>query len=233
MTSGRRTAATRVLVDGGEQALLAEVRPQGLVEDELRVCGLPEQEVRDPLLPRRPDHQIGIGKFGRVQARGHGLFGHVLGSDPFLENPARCFHELGASSVVERDPEVQAIELLRGRLELRHLLLQLGRNPVAAAEEPRAHALLREVRQLAVDGLVHQLHDRLHLVGRSRPVLGRERVHRERLDPEVDCSLDRAPERPRSFTVTLGDGKAARRRPAPVPVHDDRHASGCARILAR
>ncbi len=39
-------------------------------------------------------------------------------------------------------------------LERRHLLLQLVRDAVAAPEEARAHALLREIGKLALDRLV-------------------------------------------------------------------------------
>ena len=72
---------------------------------------------------------------------------------------------------------------------------------------------------------------RLDLVGRARPVLGREGVHGERVDPEIDRRLDGPAERPRAFAVTLRDRQAARRRPPPVAVHDDRDAP-CAAACA-
>src|SRR4051812_7659265 len=49
------------LPDRRRQLFLAEVRPQRVDEDELRISGLPEQEVAQPLLTARPDDQVGIG----------------------------------------------------------------------------------------------------------------------------------------------------------------------------
>ena len=90
-------------------------------------------------------------------------------------------------------------------------------DPVAPAEEPRPHALLGEVGQLPVDRLREDLHQVGDLVGRSRPVLGREGVDGERLDPEVDRRLDGAPQRPRALAVALRDGqpRASAQRPLP------------------
>ena len=77
-----RPPAARVLVDGGTEPLLAEVGPEGVVEDELGVGRLPEQEVRDPLLARGPDHEVGICELGRVEMRSHCLLGNVVGDTP-------------------------------------------------------------------------------------------------------------------------------------------------------
>ena len=135
---------------------------------------------------------------------------------------AQGLDELGAAAVVEGDPELEAIEVRGLVLERRHLRAQLRRHAVTAAEEARSDALLREVGKLALDRLVQELDDRRDLVGRPSPVLGGERVDRERLDAEVDCRLDRAAEGSRALTVPLGDREAASRRPASVPVHDQR-----------
>ena len=130
-------------------------------------------------------------------------------------------HELRAAPVVERDPEEERVVFRGLVLERRHLALQVLRDPIAAPDEARTDALAREVRELAVDRLVQELEERLHLVGGPRPVLGRECVHRERLDPEVDRRLDRPPERPGAFAVPLGHGDPTCGRPAATAVHDD------------
>ena len=118
-----------------------------------------------------------------------------------------------------------AVELL----ELLHPLPQIRRDAVPAAEEAGADALPREVGQLPVDRLAEDLHQRGHLVGRPRPVLGRERVDGERGDAEVDRGLDRPPQRPRSLAVARLDRQAVAGRPAAVAVHDDRDGAGAAR----
>ena len=146
----------------------------------------------------------------------------LVDGSALLGDAARGLDDLGPAAVVERDPEVEP-RLARGRaLELAHLLLQPVGRAVAPADEPRAHALLRQVGQLAVDRLAEDLHQRLDLVGRARPVLGGERVHRERFDAEIDCSLDDGTQRSRAGAMALGDAHAVRARPAAVAVHDDR-----------
>ena len=85
---------------------------------------------------------------------------------------------------------------------------------VAPADEARAHALADEVGQLALDRLPEDLHQRVDLVLRARPVLGRERVHDERLDAEVDRRLDRAPQRARARAVPLRDRQARASEPS-------------------
>src|SRR5689334_9003804 len=44
-----------------------EVGPQLVGEHELRVCGLPQQVVRDPLLAARSDDEVRVVHLGRVE----------------------------------------------------------------------------------------------------------------------------------------------------------------------
>ena len=92
---------------------------------------------------------------------------------------------------------------------------------VAATDEAHAHALLDQVGQLALDRLAEDLHQELDLLGRPRPVLGRERVDGERLDAKVDRRLDRA-RGARAPARWPAARQAAALGPAAVAVHDDR-----------
>ena len=58
--------------------------------------------------------------------------------------------------------------------------------------------------------------------GVPAPVLGREGVDHERVDPEVDRRFDDGPQRTRSRAMALGDRDPVLGRPATVAVHDDR-----------
>src|SRR4051812_5426522 len=58
--------APGVRAHGVSQVPGPEVGPERVHEDELRIRGLPEQEVRDPELARRTDQQIRIGHGRRV-----------------------------------------------------------------------------------------------------------------------------------------------------------------------
>src|SRR6476660_461259 len=62
--------ATDARLVGGQrllEVLAREVRPQDLGEVQLAVGRLPHQEVRDPLLAARADHQVGIMHLRRVE----------------------------------------------------------------------------------------------------------------------------------------------------------------------
>jgi hypothetical protein len=114
------------------------------------------------------------------------------GSTPASTRPPRALDELGSPAVVERDPEVEALVVSGLLLEPGHLLLEVGRRAVAAPDEAGANSLAREVGQLALDRLAEDVHQRVDLARRPRPVLGREGIDHERLHAEVDRRLDGA-----------------------------------------
>src|SRR5439155_9201251 len=120
------------------------------------------------------------------------------------------------------NPELQARVRLRRRLEGGHPRLELRRRAIAAADETRPNSLASEIGELALDRLDEDLHQRVDLLGRPGPVLGREGIDGERLDADVDRGLDGAPERTGALAVTGGDGESARGSLAAAPVHDDR-----------
>ena len=107
--------------------------------------------------------------------------------------------------------------------------LRIGR-AVTPAHEAGAHSLPLQIGQLALDRLAEDVHQRVDLALRPRPVLGRERIDDERLEPEVDRRFDRPPERLRPGAMALGDGQPTLGRPAAVAIHDDRDRPG---MLAR
>src|SRR5207344_3054509 len=72
--SGAEPPVTRrVRAQGAQEVDPPEGGPVGVAEVELRVCALPQEEPAEPLLPRGPDHQVGIGL-----ARGVQMVGDVL-----------------------------------------------------------------------------------------------------------------------------------------------------------
>src|SRR5439155_21758706 len=100
--------------------------------------------------------------------------------------------ELRSTAVIEGNPQIQAPIALGLALERRHPCAQLVWCAVAAPEEAGAHALPHEIGQLPLDRLGEDLHQELHLLWWPRPVLGREGVDGQRLDAEIDRSLDGA-----------------------------------------
>ena len=83
--------------------------------------------------------------------------------------------------------------------------------------------LLREQRvELAAQVVLQQPHERRDLALRALPVLDREGVEREHLEPEACRGLDRVAHRLDPGAVALDAVLLAQLRPAPVAVHDDR-----------
>src|SRR5438046_92949 len=73
-------AARPVLVvsDCPLQVWNVEIRPQGFGHEELRVRGLPEQEVARALLAGGADDQVRVGELGVVEAGAKGPLVHLL-----------------------------------------------------------------------------------------------------------------------------------------------------------
>src|ERR687888_1136456 len=145
LSAAEAAAAARIVLQGGAEIRLAEVRPQGVDEDELGVRELPEQEVRDAELARRADQQVRIRHVGLVQAGRERLLVDLTRFDAVLDEPPCGGSQLGAAAVVERDPELEPLVSGRLLLERRHPRPELPRSTVAPSAEARPHALFPEV----------------------------------------------------------------------------------------
>src|SRR5687767_14622860 len=66
--------APLIVLDGREEGLTVEVRPEHRRDVDLRVRDLPEHEVGDAELARTSDEEVGVGDRRRVELIGeHGL----------------------------------------------------------------------------------------------------------------------------------------------------------------
>ncbi len=136
----------------------------------------------DALLARRADDEIRIGHVWFVERRGEGGFVELVRVDAGTsDQPPRRVDDLSAAAVVERDPQAEARVRRRPLLEAVHLLLEPVGRAVAQPEEPRAHSLLREIVQLAVDRLAEGLHQRADLDGRLWLLLSVENAYTARV----------------------------------------------------
>src|SRR3954465_15341219 len=80
--------------DGVVELLGGEVRPERLRDIELGVGDLPQEEVRDPHLPARADHEIHLWYLWRVEIRGEGGLVHLLGLETVLDHAPGSVHYL-------------------------------------------------------------------------------------------------------------------------------------------
>lgn len=101
--------------DGLVQFMRREVRPQYVREVKLRICALPQQEVRYPLLSAGADQQIGVGDTGGIEVVGELLLGQ-LAVRPALGDVARVAFRgvdyLVAPAVIEADVRLKALVAL-------------------------------------------------------------------------------------------------------------------------
>src|SRR5690606_17309088 len=127
-------------------------------------------------------------------------------------------------TVVERHRERS--RALPGALERifqhRH---NIGLHNLVIADNLEADALLNEILEIGPDEPPHEVHQVTDLLLAALPVLRRERVEREALDPEPGTGLDRAADGLATLLVPDRARQVALLRPPPVAVHDDRHTA--------
>src|SRR5512134_458919 len=108
------------------EVLAVEVRPENRREVQLRVRGLPQQEVAEALLAAGADDQVGVGHVGVVQAAADRLGPQLLPLQPagvvVREELLHGVRDLDTAAVIERDRERHAGVALRELLGDLHLL---------------------------------------------------------------------------------------------------------------
>src|SRR5215210_8579879 len=105
----------RERLEGPQELIGGEVRPQRIRHVELGVGYLPEQEVRDAKLAAGPYHQVDLRYVGGVEVAGEGSLVDILGRETVCDYPAGGVHDLRAPSVVERDVDLEAV-VTRGEI---------------------------------------------------------------------------------------------------------------------
>src|SRR6266511_2502948 len=204
------------------ERLRPEIGPQDVAGVELRVGGLPDEEVRQSLLAAGSDHEVRIWLARRVEsARDRGLI-DLVGGDPTRCQTAKGVHELGAAGVVEGDVQRQpgaGRGLGEGALDGR---AGVGGQFREAAQNVDADALLDEPVGLPAHRRLQQGEQAAHLLVRASPVLPAERVQGQVGDAAPDRVTEYVADGFDARGVALELRQAALPCPAPVAVHDDR-----------
>src|SRR5215212_873100 len=208
-------------LEGAQELLGGEVGPQRVRDVELRVGDLPEQEVRDAELAAGTDHQVDLGYVGGVEVACEGHLVDVFRRETVGHYPTGGVHDLRAPTVVERDINVQAVVHRGEILGLLHGFEHRGRQMLPSSQETEPGPTLVQLGHLLAGRLEEELHERLYLPLRTRPVLGREGIEGQRLDPGVARRLEQRRKHRDAGPVAGGARKPASPGPAPVAVHDD------------
>src|SRR5690606_30344578 len=106
------------------------------------------------------------------------------------------------------------LDLVNGRPRSR-------REPVEIPEYPNLHAPPPQLVTLPRNVALEQRHERGDLARRPVPVLLRERIQRQDLDPHLHAPLHRLPHGPHPGRVAPAARQSPRPGPTSVPVHDD------------
>ena len=72
--AAKATVAPLVISDRFEQVKAAEIGPQAIGDEDLRIRNLPQQKILNALLARRTDHQVWVRHAGRVQRARDAVF---------------------------------------------------------------------------------------------------------------------------------------------------------------
>src|ERR671914_175464 len=208
-------------LEGPQELLRGEVGPQRFRHVELGVGYLPEQEVRDAQLAAGPDHQVDLGYIGGVEVTGEGHLVDFLRRKTVCDYPAGGVHDLSASTVVERDVDVEAV-VIRGKvLSLLHCFQHRGRQVLPSAQKTEPGPTLVQLGHFLAGRVKEELHERLHFSLWTRPVLGREGIEGQRLHPGASSRLQQRREHRDTGPVAGCARKPTSLCPAPVAVHDD------------
>ena len=146
---------------------------------------------------------------------------NALGDD----GPYRFGHFRPAAIVVcqsDRDPGVVFGHLYR----VGDPLLNAGWKSVKTTDVQKPHAFLMKLMSLRTDHFLEDLDERVDLLGRALPVLGRKREERQVPDAVSGKRLQNPSDVFGAGAMSVRPGKSSLRRPSSVAVHNDRDVGG-------
>ena len=219
---------------GPPQLVAPEVGPHHVGEVELGVGRLPEQEVRQPLLARGADHQVGRRQRARVERRAR--------TSPSLIASGRRRPATAALRQPLRGPHQRLAPAVRQRQAQRHAAVRarrLGQRRQRPAHE-RRQALARRrsssggcrAPRSSARSSMHEPAQEPHQRPPPRPRAAPSSAPRTRTASGAGCRARARRARCRAhglgaLAVPVGRAAAAARRgPAAVAVHDDRDVVG-------
>src|SRR3954447_6948259 len=205
--------ARRVLRARRPQVPAVEVGPEGVEEDQLGVRRLPQQEVARAVLPRAAHEQVDVGHVGLVEEPGDGRLVDLVGVQPaggrLPGDRGDGVGDLGPAAVVHAHGQGEDVVVPRELLGDLELGDDAAPQPRTAAGPAHPDAEGVHLVAAAADDVAVEPHEEPDLVGAAPPVLGGERVRRQRLHAELDRALDAVEQRVLTGLVAAGAGQAA------------------------
>ena len=139
-----------------------------------------------------------------------------------VEEALDAVDDLEPAAVAEREDEGEPV--IVGRLLDRFVELFLAgfRQIRQAADRLEPDVFFDQLRRFLFQKTLEQIHEREDFGFRALPVLGRESVEGEELDPQIAAAFDAGADGVGAFFVAFDPGQAAFLGPAAVAIHDDR-----------
>src|SRR6202140_4011947 len=155
---------------------LVEVRtvkvwPERLRAVELRIRRLPEQEVAEAHFTGGANHQVRIREAPGVEVAGQAGFVELRKVRAFSRQFVDRIDDLLAAAVIDGDVEDRPPADSGSFICLAHLFLEGGGEVLEPPRESQLDPALRQLVDLAADGLREQVHQGVHFLARPRPVL--------------------------------------------------------------
>ena len=210
-------------MNGSEEVVSSEFRPQPVCEVQLAVGKLPQEKIGDPEFTRCANHQVGIWHLDVVEMAADRLLGDLVRVHSGAGNGTNRVDNLGSSSIVERDRESEFSVAFGEFGGLVHPLDQpLGHTPISAADKTDPHSSLVKFVAAAKKNLLIEIDQELDFVAGPSPILGRERIDRQPLHSRFQTTVDDIEQGILTGTMALGTGQTASLGPAPIAIHHAR-----------
>src|SRR5579862_3282106 len=217
--------AAAVLDDGGFERGAVEVRPVGRHEHQFAVRGLPEKKIRKPLLAAGADNDIGIGHVRSVkvarQQLGRNSVGRKLTLRYFSGETAGSARDLLARAVIKRDDQRESRVVARQIFRFLQQETDVAVERLPLADDTHPHIALMQVGKIVANEAAQQHQKILDLGLGPRPIFRAEREDGQIRNAEVARRTHGPAQSFHSAPVSFHPRQAARRRPAPIAIHND------------
>lgn len=208
------------------ELLAAKSRPETIGDIHLRIGQLPEKEIRNTVLPSRPNKQIRIRDAAQHEVRCENVLVDLIGFELTALNAARklprSMDDFQPAAV--RNSHDQRHPLVAGRTvdRIGELSTRCRRQLTQVPNGIQPDVVLRQRLRLLTNRVHQQLHQRVHFRFRTIPVLRAEGVKRQVLDAQLRAGLRNVSDRLNALVVTYHSTVTALARPSAVSIHNNR-----------
>ena len=204
------------------QFFFCEIRPGNRGKIQLRIRQLPQQEIGNPLLIAGADQQIRIRNTCGIQIALQGIRRNIrrihFAALELRRQFFYCTDDLIPASVIDGDLEMQTVIVLRRLFQFGDPIPDIFIQSRLVSQNSDTHTVLLRRLQTSLHIIPKQLHQRIHFVLRTVPVLCGESIYCQVLNPHTVCLFADYFHSLGSLNMTVVAGHSLCFCPAAVPV---------------